>query len=69
MAEVTVTVRIKDDPDEYAASPAGVSLYTDIAERPVLSVRHTQVDACRVGEVVLSLLRAATTDELAGGKG
>lgn len=68
MVEVKFLVRIEDDPALFPVSESGISVYGHVdGTTPILGVRHTQVDPCRVGEAVLGLLRAALRDSIESG--
>lgn len=58
---IEITVRVRVDPTEPMLLP-GVTVFEDIAGRPVLVVRDVQVDPADVGEAVLRLLHDPDPD-------
>ena len=53
MTEVVLRIRLDRD------ATVEVERYRDIAERPVVAVKSLDIDAARIGDAVLALLRAA----------
>jgi hypothetical protein len=53
-----LVLRVQLDP----AQPSEVDVFADVAGRPVVSVKHLDVNVHQVGGAVLNLLRAAAHD-------
>lgn len=52
---IEIMIRVRVDPTEPMLLP-GVTVFDDLAGRPVLVVRDVQVDPAEVGEALLRLL-------------
>ncbi len=59
---IEITVRVRVDPTEPMLLP-GVTVFDDIAGRPVLVVRDVMVDPADVGEAILRLLHDPDLDD------